>query len=773
MNTFTLQPVTSVWIVLFLAVCALLMMFVKPSFSEVSAGQRQTLNLLRTGVVLLALLGLLRPGCVQTEEKFQAGVLLCLLDTSRSMELPHLRDDSTRWDTIVTTMRENEGRFRELAEKKIDVRFFGFDNEVVQLEFDGNQLKLPKKPEGGETDLASPLFNSTRETRGERLIGVVLMSDGVPTVLNPPVEISQAVTPLVNMETPLISIPLGSPADSGQSRDVAITNFAEQHVVNVKNKLSAEATLVTRGYKGQDIRVELVIIDSRGRETVVSPPAIVTPRRAIEEQSVRIEYKPTEPGEYRMKIRAVPMPDEIALRNNELDAFLTVNDKGISVVLIDGGIGNEQSFLRRSLATAEFLDLQFIPIYPSELEIGPRDLTELFEDDSVDVFILSNISSRLLYDRENAPAGLEALRDAVEKRRKGFMMLGGYHSFGPGFYHNTPLAEILPITMRATEGQDFDADIRRDLHISDELKMTPAANHPLTRLVDESIGWPQLPPLTGANRFAEVAKGALVLLESDDQARHPLLVAGSVGRATGNGGRILAFAGDSLWRWNMKGFKEHGRTFSAEYDTFWRQVILWLAFWDTRNDDSISIDFPQRRFQPKGLVRFGVSAQSITGQALTDVKYKAELTQPDGQKQLVAVTGSGPGNWSNVDRDMIAQPGVYLIQVEGERNGESLGTAQRQFVVVDRDVEKSNPVADVERMAALANETRDFGGKMIEPSELANVLDAMIDDPPVAKIEIPTKWKFGETTGSSLGFLMVFVALLATEWVLRKKWGLV
>ena len=193
------------------------MMFVKPSFSKVSTGQRQTLNLLRTGVVLLALLGLLRPGCVQTEEKFQAGVLLCLLDTSRSMELPHLRDDSTRWDTIVTTMRENEGRFRELAEKKIDVRFFGFDNEVVQLEFDGNQLKLPKKPEGGETDLASPLFNSTRETRGERLIGVVLMSDGVPTVLNPPVEISQAVTPLVNMETPLISIPLGSPADSGQS----------------------------------------------------------------------------------------------------------------------------------------------------------------------------------------------------------------------------------------------------------------------------------------------------------------------------------------------------------------------------------------------------------------------------------------------------------------------------------------------------------------------------------------------------------------------------
>lgn len=766
MNTFTLQPVTSIWIVLILAVCALLMLFVRPSFSKVTSGQRKTLNLLRTCVVLLALLGILRPGCVQTEEKFQSGVLLCLLDTSRSMELPHLKDDSSRWNTIVETMRSNEGRFKKLAEKKIDVRFFGFDNEMVPIEFDDG-LKLPAKPEGGETDVASPLYNSTLKTRGERLIGVVLMSDGVTTVLNPSVEISQAVTPLVNMETPLFSIPLGSPADTGQSRDVAITNFAEQHVVNVKNRLSAKATVVTRGYVNEDIRVELVVIDSKGREQVVESK-IVTPRRAVQETNIDIPYKPTEAGEFRIKIRAVPMPGEMALRNNELDAFLTVNDKGLSVVLIDGEMLFEQMYLRRSLATAEFLDLQFIPIYPSELEAGPRDdLVELFEDDSIDVFILSNIDSRLLYDEVQSPLALEALRDAVIKRRKGLLMLGGYHSFGPGKYHSTPLAELLPIEMNKSEQQDFNADIRREHHITGELKLRPVANHPLTQLGDESVDWSELPPLVGANRFVRVKKNALILLESDDQARHPLMVASSVG------GRILAFAGDSLWRWNMKGFKKHGRTFKPEYDKFWRQVILWLARWDARNDDSISIDFPQRRFQPKGRVRFGVKAQSVTGENLTDVKYKAVLTSPDGKQQPVSVTATGEENWNQVDRDLVAQPGVYLLQIEGERNGASLGVAQRQFVVIDRDVEKSNPVANVERMAMLANQTRDFGGKMIEPAKLADVLDAMIEDPPVEKIQIPTAWKFGETMSHSLAFLMVFVALLATEWVLRKKWGLV
>jgi hypothetical protein len=155
------------------------------------------------------------------------------------------------------------------------------------------------------------------------------------------------------------------------------------------------------------------------------------------------------------------------------------------------------------------------------------------------------------------------------------------------------------------------------------------------------------------------------------------------------------------------------------------------------------------------------------------VAYKAVLTRPDSTQLPVPVTGTGEGNWSEIDRELFAQPGVYLLEIEGARNGASLGVAQRQFVVVDRDVEKSNPVANVGGMKALASQTADFGGKVINPPELAAVLDQLIENPPIEKIQIPTKWKFGETMSHSLGFLMIFVALLATEWVLRKKWGLV
>ena len=45
----------------------------------------------------------------------------------------------------------------------------------------------------------------------------------------------------------------------------------------------------------------------------------------------------------------------------------------------------------------------------------------------------------------------------------------------------------------------------------------------------------------------------------------PLLVVGQPGL-----GRVVAFAGDSTWRWVLEGHR-------AAHQQFWRQVVLWLA----------------------------------------------------------------------------------------------------------------------------------------------------------------------------------------------------
>ena len=73
----------------------------------------------------------------------------------------------------------------------------------------------------------------------------------------------------------------------------------------------------------------------------------------------------------------------------------------------------------------------------------------------------------------------------------------------------------------------------------------------------------------------------------------------------------------------------------------------------------------------------------------------------------------------------------------------------------------------------VAFQTQEFGGRALTPSELGKLLDDIIANPPKTQMEVPVKWQLGETFGDAAGFLSLFVALLAVEWIMRKKWGLV
>lgn len=710
---------------------------------------------------MLALLATLRPGCIEKVEKNQAAILLFLIDVSRSMELPHIADDSTRWATTLEMLRQNESRFQQLSENKIDVKFFGFDNQTKPIDVVDGIIQIPEKPDGGETDIGTPLYETSIDVRDQRLLAVFLASDGNQNVPEPEIELSQAADSLRDMEVPLLAVQLGLADDAGQLADVAITNFAEQLVVNKNNDLIATATMVTRGFVNQDVNVELVVTDSAGTERIVASE-IYRPTNGFEETNVELKYRPTEPGEYRIKVRAVRMPEEKAIRNNELDGFLTVRDEGMRVLFLHGSLGNEQKFLRQSLPALEFIELDFHPIYTYANARDQNWPMAKFEADfrdpkKYDVFILCNVDSSAL-----TSDSWDALAEAVGNG-KGLLMLGGTHSFGPGRFHETALADVLPIKMNSNERQDYDQDIRRELHINSPFKLRPTSNDYLTNISDDEASrqvWNKLPDLVGANRIT-VKETATVYLESDDDAKRPILAGSSLG------GRVLVFAGDTTWRWLRYGFEK-------EFNRFWRQIVLWLANWDSRNDGSVSIELPKRRFSAKSRVQFGVAVKSIDGEMVEDVSFESQLTLPNGEQQMITINRIGDQYQAELDPDSLAQAGVYRIRVAAQRDdGSSIGEAEREFVVMDRDKEKSNPMANPELMKRLANQTSEFGGRVMAPNELSEILDQYIENPPMTKIEIPTKRRLGESFADASLYMALFVGLLGTEWWLRKKWGLV
>jgi uncharacterized membrane protein len=762
MDSISFQPVISPIALAILLTIAVGLLWIRPAFASATPGRTRVLSAIRFCTLLLLGLGLVRPGCVQKTERHQAAVLMFLIDATRSMEHPHLEDQSTRWSAAIGLLKENESRFEQLENKKIDVKAFTFDRQTNPIEWTEDGFALPAEPTGSETDIGSAIYDVSLEARDQRLLGVILASDGVQNTLDPPIELTRATEVLRDLEVPLYGLPFGLPGDAGQLADVSVKNLAEQHIVNVKNDLSVRAGIVVRGYPNQDIPVELWLIDAAGNEERVATE-IIRPDASYDEINVELKYRPTEPGEYRLKVRAVSMPGEVATRNNELDAFLTVNDKGMRVLYVVGDLGFEQSFLRRALAVNDFIQLDFKPIYANTRDAWPdTSLEKAFRDPTYDVFILGDLDSRALYDKRTHAQSLNALVQSVESG-KGLLMLGGPHSFGAGLYQRTPLADVLPIKMDATESQDFGKPVRRDLHINREIKIKPTKDHYLTRLTsaDGANLWSELPELPGANRFVGVKDNAEVLLATTE-GNNPLLVTANVG------GRVAAFAGDQTWRWRMAGFGDG-------YEQFWRQVVLWLAFWDARTDQSVNIELPQRRFSAGASIKFGVTVQSIGTDSsdIGDTVAQAQLVKPDGSTEVVAITPTSDGFRGTIESESTSAPGLYRLEAAASREDQTLGMAQREFVVMDRDREKSNPAANPDLIIRLANETKEFGGAAIEPERLSELLDELIANPPMTKIEVPTTWRLGETFNDAAAFLCVFVAMLGIEWWLRKKWGMV
>ncbi|MGI9519196.1 MAG: glutamine amidotransferase [Pirellulaceae bacterium] len=756
MERITIEPVASWWIIAVIMAVMAAALWIGPTFANLNRSQKKTLFWLRFALLGLALIALLRPGIVSTIQQKQTAVLAVLLDYSRSMRLPHLATGPSRWDAMVELIKQNSDRFDDLRAQNIDVRFFRFGNRLKPL--DGSLPDFPESPSDGESDLGSALYATVDQVRDQRLLGVIMGSDGVSNVADPEIELSQAAKLLEDTQTPLITVPFGQPALTEQFADIAVENMADQYTVWVKNDLVVTATVRARGFANQEIPVQLIVIDDDGNEEVVD-----TVRRSFTKQSesvsVELSYTPEEAGQYRLLVRAEPQAGEVSPRNNELPAFLTVNEGGLRVLYVYGSLNWEVAYLIRSLSSYQDIQLDQLHMDRRDEDRWPLDRTHLFGDSQYDVFILHNVDSTSLYQRGTQENNLRLLAEAVQGG-KGLIMIGGYESFGPGLYHSTPLTHVLPIEMEFSEKQEFEAPIREDLHIPRELtpRVPEGQRHFITQLGDPDENaaiWAELPPLVGANRFMGIKDTAGVLLESTDG--EVLMAAFRVG------GRVLAFAGDTTYLWWTHGFQD-------THKRFWRQVILWLAFKDSMSGQNVRIDLPQRRFQPNASIRFTAEANTQTKQQIIDARFSGNLVDPDGTRTAITVVS---GSQSQIDRKLLENPGIYTIEVTAQRNDQEIGTAAAEFVIFDNDKEQANPAANPDQLSRLAERTSDFGGRMIEPADLPGVLDDLSQLAPQMQVEVPLKWQLGDTWYDALLFVLVFVGLVSVEWWLRKKWGMV
>jgi len=761
MTGWSFDPVGSWWLVMAAALALAPLLAIGPSQRKQSLRRRATLASLRLLTLVLLLLAMLRPALETRTTRKLPGTLIVLPDLSRSMTVADATGNKPRYAAMREALDDSAIEFADLA-KSWDVRAYGFGRDTEPLKFADGKFDLPTEPTGQQTAIGSAIEDILAREAQQRIVAVILLSDGAQRAFAPrDMPPQTAVRQLAGDGIPLYTLAFGQPS-LGEQNDLRLSDMLASDAVFAETPTTVEGVVTAAGYKNQEVKVQLLWENADGKQEAVDAQTIrIEPGKT--RYPVRLSYTPKSPGEYKVTLLVESPDGELITPNNQQSTFVTVLKGGVKILYLAGAgrvggfPGVEAGFVRRALAANPDFHITFRVIKYAPNEVDIRD--EL-KDEKYDVILLGDVDVNGLSARS-----WSEMAKMVE-RGAGLAMLGGFHSFGPGGFANSPLQDVLPIEMSRTERQSFGDAHRTDVHVPGPIKMLPISIggelHPILRMKEGTTAanmsiWEALPALDGANKLdrVRVKNIAQTIAEGNDSARSPLLIVTPYGD-----GRSAALAVDSTWHWQMEGFEDVFRR-------FWRQLVMWLAKKDETAGEQVWVRLDQRRFQQGSRVDFKLGAEDSQGGALESADFAVQVEKPDGTSEAVRVSRSGAiatGSFSATEK-----PGDYRIVVSSRDKGETVGTAAARFSISDQDVELDQPAAEPMLLASLARETAEAGGAGLAPEELPDLLEKLkerADEFEEEIVETVTLW-------DSWPVLLTFAGLLSTEWFLRKRWGLV
>jgi len=741
------------------ALFAVVLVTYPPRIAHLPPGSRRLLLGARLAAAAVLAFALWRPAAQWPEKSDKRSVFLLAADTSRSMSTNDVNGGRSRYAAMTAAFDANADLLAELA-KTVEVRRYQFDRETRSLPWGE---AWPSAPAGDQTALGAMLDFLRKDNANRRIVGILVASDFAQRAVPPDDADPRIVAQQLGaQQIQIYTVPFGSPQLSRTATDAIAEDLQVSPTVFVKNRVVVGAKVRALGLAGKELTVRLLLerpgsgIREGTTEMVQQGvPVKIVPRSGEEVVPVELSFVPDQPGEFRMTLEVVPVEGEILKSNNELTTYITVLKGGLNVAYFDR-LRPEVKPIRQ---VTESPDIQ---LDYREIRIGPRFPpprldAEWFQPGKYDVYIIGDLPASVFDQPQHAVAPLQAIRDAVD-RGAGLLMIGGFRSFGPGGYADTPLAAVLPVRLRSSDAQAGDtADPA--LHVNEPLPIVPTTagvQHFVMRLdapEKNADRWKQLPPLQGGNRFTDAALKPLAQVLARSPQGAPLLVAQDVGQ-----GRSMAFAGDTTYQWALAGHRDASQQ-------FWRQVILWLAHKELQGDTPVWLKLSDRRIRRGQGLDILAGARTAEGLPVDDAEITLTIKGPDGATRTLST--------ERLEREHAARfvetslPGEYAVTAHAQRREASIGPdALARFVVYEQDIELQNPAADLGLARELAEATQ---GESVPPEQLRNLLQKLLREDLAGSFEQVTRHLLWDNSY----LLLLFAGIMTMEWFYRKKRGLV
>ena len=714
----TIDPIFPVSWVLLLALAATALTLFAHRLPGRRLGKKRNITL--TATRLLALLGiltiLLRPS--REESITPPSVdkkLLIALDTSGSMKEA---DDGgiTRIDHARNALREAN----LFDEEATAITFFEFSDTA---DFSSTQKIQEATADGIETRFHSSFRKILRTYGGPPPVALLVMSDGHDLETIPPGQTAKLAS---SRDCPIYAVPFGS---QGSARDISIRT-STFHPYTFKQQLTRiGATIRALGCQNESLTIDLLregeMVEQKRIETGTQPF-----------HNIEFMVREESAGQFEYALRVHQVSKEVSTENNLAVSYLNVLDEKIKALLIEGEPYWDTTFLRRSLARNDKLDVDALVRFTPNRTRAIRS-NEKRKDEPLDtpqtvadftpyrVVILGREVETILGE-----VGLKSLEEWVDQE-------GGIVLFSRGrAWSGTAKSDLEPIEWSSDQTSETQVEIT-----SGGIGIAPF------KLLHTRAGDADLPKVLAYQAYGDPKTLAAPYGQTEQES--PAIVYRRLGS-----GQTLSLGLAKLWNWVFNGKTEFDNNL---YDLFWDQLILWLLANDGVTPGSDYALQTNTANLPLG--------ESITFSLLYNGKEPPpgpptiRLTHNNTEAALLSLNTDPSGDSSSLN---------FTPRASGRYQAETTlpdGTLLKaRFLVYREQLEKTETATD---LAYLQKLTTASGGRIIQPKEIPElVANLLLETAPMeARSRLIPLW-------NAPFICCALIFLLALEWFLRRRWGL-
>lgn len=682
----------------------------------VPRGRRALLAGLRGAALALLLVLLFRPVWRSVEAREEPPVVAVLVDASQSLDLGA---DSAGAGPGAEAARE---ALRRLPELEGRLYRYAFAGDVRPLAGPADSLAFS----GGRTNISGALERLEQDLAGQNLRGVVLISDGRYNTGRNPVYLAE------RYGVPIHTAVVG---DTSAQRDVVLARVLTNEVAYVGVELPVRVGVRAEGFGG-----ERAVVTLHEGSTELAREALTLPEGGLE-ASVELAFTPEAEGFRRYTASVTRFEGELTHANNAESFAVRVLESKRRVLLVAAAPSPDLAAVRASLEADPNVEIT------SRIQKGPGAFYEGPAPADLGAFDLAVLVG---YPGRAADRSVAArLAAAAEEGLPLLFILTQQTDLGA---LRATLGEVLPAVPEAIRAGFSEAELvptaAGTAHpVLDIPEAPPAELGALPPALLNESRWRASPDA----RVLATARVHGVALED------PVLALQQRGAS-----RSAALLAAGTWRW---------RNLPADLrrvEGFYPGLLANLTRWLTAREDQrpVRVRPTHDLFAEDEAVAFSGQVYDESLEPVSDAAVVVDLRAPDGTTAPYPMRALGHGRYALEAGPLPA--GDYTFSATAERAGHALGEDRGAFAVGALALEARDTRADPALMRQIA---RRSGGEVVEVDEIPAFLARLEASGRLAPRLLEEE---RETELWHVPWLLgLAVALLAAEWVLRKRSGMV